>query len=206
MLAIVVTGSETLEDRGTALRELDFYDAKGMIDEALDAAGIVGVEYAAADVKHLRRGQSAAISVNGATIGSLGRLNDDIAASYKFKQPVYVAEINLSTALASPVDQIVYRPLAKYPGVVRDVSFIVPRGIMFKQIADTIVEQNVELCQSVVFVDIYEGKGLELGERSITIRLEYRSDERTLVESEIEAVHGDLVAETAQKLGIKTRY
>lgn len=206
LLSIVITGDETHEGRASTVRELDFYDAKGMIDEALDAAGITGVEYSSAHIRHLRGGQTASIRVNGTAIGSVGRLNDEIASSFKFKQPIYVAEINLDLAFRSPVEQIVYRPLGKYPGVVRDVSFVVQRDVTFKHISDAIAEQNFELCRSVVFVDIYEGKGLEVDERSITVRIEYRSDERTLVETEIEPLHTEIISETERKLGIKMRY
>ena len=119
---------------------------------------------------------------------------------------MYVAELNLSTALAENADQITYKPLAKFPGVVRDVSFVVDRKMEFETIRSAIVEQGNELCRNVAFVDIYEGKGLEVDERSITIRLEYRSDERTLVEEEVEVLHKKIIGQLETDLGIKPRF
>ncbi len=58
LLSLVITGGEMSEERAMPTRELDFYDAKGSLEAALNAAGIVNVEFSAADVKHLRRGQS----------------------------------------------------------------------------------------------------------------------------------------------------
>lgn len=204
--AMVITGGDVLEDRGSAARELDFYDVKGSVEAALAAVGITDPEFAAADVKHLRSGQSAAISVAGHRVGYLGRLADVVAAAYKFRQSVYVAEINLERVLAQAVSTVVYRPLSKYPGIVRDVSFAAKRNITLDSIYKAVDELRFELCRKVSFVDIYEGKGLEADERSITIRLEYRSDERTLVEEEVESVHSQIVTGIEHKLGVKQRF
>ncbi|MFT3745419.1 MAG: phenylalanine--tRNA ligase subunit beta [Pyrinomonadaceae bacterium] len=204
--ALVVTGGEVNQDRVLVSRPVDFYDAKGAVESALEAAGVSGVSFSAADVKHLRPGQSASIALGEMTIGYLGRLNDVISAGYKFKQPVYVAELNLSTALSRETDQITYKPLAKFPGVVRDVSFVVDRKMQFEAIRSAIISQGNDLCRSVSFVDVYEGKGLGDGERSITIRLEYRSDDRTLIEDEVEASHQNILAKLESDLGIKPRF
>ena len=206
LLSLVVTGGETIEGRAMPVREFDFYDAKGAVESALDAIGISDAEYAPTDVTHLRRGQSASISIDGSNVGHVGRLSDDIASSYKFKQPVYVAEINLQTALGKHVDTSTYRPLAKYPSVTRDISFVVKRDVTFASIKEVIVAKDSGMCRNVMFVDIYEGKGLEEDERSITVRLEYRNDERTLVEEEVEVEHRSILDRLANELGISPRF
>src|SRR5262249_12963177 len=115
VLTIVVTGSELSQEQALPVRSLDFYDAKGAVDAALDAVGIENAGYSAADVKHLRRGQTAQISINQRPVGYVGRLSEQIASGYKFRQPVYVAELNLEAILAMPTAPINYRPLAKFP-------------------------------------------------------------------------------------------
>lgn len=204
--SLVVTGGEVNQGRAMVSRPLDFYDAKGAVEAALEAAGIANIDFASAAVKHLRAGQSASILAGENTIGFIGRLNDDISATYKFKQPVYVAELNLSTALAEDSVQITYKPLAKFPGVSRDVSFVVDRKMQYETIRSAIVEHGNELCRNVAFVDIYEGKGLAEDERSLTVRLEYRSDERTLVEEEVEVLHERIIGQIENDLGIKPRF
>ena len=205
LCSLAITGGEIQQNKATAVRELDFYDAKGAVEAALDAIGMSNVGFEAADVGHLCKGQSAAISLNGESIGYLGRLNEQIAASYKFKQPVFVAEIDLQAVFESKVSIVTYRPLAKYPAITRDVSLIAKRDITFTQICGAVTEQGFELCRSVGFVDVYEGKGLAEDERSITIRLEYRSDERTLIDSEVEAMHKEILAKVIEKLGVSQR-
>lgn len=206
LFALVATGGEIQQDRAMTARELDFYDAKGSVEAALAAVGVSDVSFAAADVKHLRRGQSASILVSGQIVGSIGRLSDDIAAGYKFKQPVYVAEINLQTVLGSEVKTPVYRALPKFPGITRDVSFVAGRDVAYASMRDAIVGMASELIKAVEFVDVYEGKGLNDGERSVTIRIEYRSDDRTLVDSEIDGLHLQVLSEVERKTGARPRF
>ena len=80
------------------------------------------------------------------------------------------------------------------------------RGERLGEVRSAIEEMKVELCQGVEFVDIYEGKGLADDERSLTIRLEYRSPERTLVDEEVDAVHAGILKSLEEKLGIKPRF
>lgn len=205
IFAIAITGDEVEQNRSMAIRELGFYDAKGAIEAALDALGVTNAEFMPSEPSHLRRGQAASIVVGGEVIGSVGRLNDNISATYKFRQPVFLGELNLTRVLELSSPPRSYRPLAKYPGITRDVSFLVKRNVSYNAIRDAVSAQNFDLCRAISFVDLYEGKGLADDERSITIRLEYRSDERTLVEDEVEAIHKQIVAEICSRLGVRQR-
>jgi phenylalanyl-tRNA synthetase beta chain len=205
MFAVAITGGEIHEDRSMPARELDFYDIKGAVEAALDSVGMTYAKFSAEDVKHLRKGQSASVFLNGKKVGYLGRLNEEISADYKFKQPVYVAEIDLQAVLEEKTEPVPYTALPKYPAIVRDVSFLVKRDVSYASIRDGVNEQRVDLCRSVAFVDVYEGKGMAEDERSVTIRLEYRSDERTLIDEEVDAVHRAIVTNLENSLGIKQR-
>jgi phenylalanyl-tRNA synthetase beta chain len=205
LFSVIVTGGQISEGRSMAIRELDFFDAKGAVEAALDVAGAPEARFEAEDVKHLRRGQAASITVGEQKVGFLGRLSEDIAASYKFKQPVYVAEIDLQAVLEQAPEPARYAPLPKYPSVVRDVSFIVDRGTTFDSIKTTAEASAPEILRSVEFVDLFEGKGLGENERSLTIRFSYRSDDRTLVEEEVNEAHQAILAPLADKLGIRQR-
>ena len=206
LFAIAVTGGEFLENRAMPARELDFYDAKGAVEAALGSLGFATAQFRAEDFPHLRKGQSASILVSGRPGGTIGRLNEEISSHYKFKQPVYVAEIDLQAVLSAETQPVLYRPLPRYPSVVRDVSFLIKRDISFSDIRRAIGEQQVELCRAVRFVDSYEGTGIADDERSLTVRLEYRSDERTLVESDADSVHNQILGNLETTLGIRRRF
>ncbi len=206
LIAIVMTGTDESEGRLAAGREVDFYDLKGAVETIFTAAGIGNVSFSAGDVVHLRRGQAAVVEVNGIPVGYLGKIKQEIADDYKFKQAVYVGEIDLQTVLAQKAAAVNYRPLPRFPAVVRDVSLMTKRSLPFADITDAVRSIAGELFRSVAFVDIYEGKGIAADERSLTIRLEYRSDDRTLTEDEVNAEHERIISGLESRLGIKPRF
>ena len=120
-LALVATGGALEENRAQAERELDFFDVKGALETGVDWMNLSPLKFTPASVRHLRAGQTAPIkSGDGTAIGSIGRLAEHVAASYKFRQPVYVLELDLGALLSGPVKAIQYSPLPRYPSVVRD--------------------------------------------------------------------------------------
>ena len=206
MFALVLTGSEVIEGRSALGRQLDLYDAKGALEAGIAAVGVPTIDFQVTAARHLRKGQSAEIRHNGHHVGSMGRLADSVAAGFKFKQPVYVAELDLGYLLSFHDQTPAYKPLGRFPGVMRDVSLIVPRSLTWSQIKASVNAQQFELCRAVEFVDSYEGQGVSPNERSITLRLEYRSDERTLIEADVEAAHAAILGAIERELGIRPRF
>ncbi len=206
LFSLVLTGNEVLENKAMAIRELDFYDAKGALESAVDAINSVLLDFVAKDVKHLQKGQSAEIISQGKAVGTIGRINDEIAFVYKFKQPVFVAEVDLQTLLEAEEQAVLYKPLPVFPSIVRDVSLLAKRDVSFADIKQAIEAENFELLRKVEFVDVYEGKGIADNERSITLRLAYRSDERTLLEEEVEKIHASILQNLESNLGAIQRF
>ncbi len=205
LFAFAVTGGETFGERSLTGREFDFYDAKGSLEAALHAAGVNELVFEASEAKHLRPGQSAAISIDGTAVGLLGRLNEEISSNYKFKQPIYVGEIDLQAVLSTPAEQIVYEPLPKFPSIVRDVSFTIGRSIRYADLEKEIIASAPTHFRRVQFVDLYRGKGLAENESSLTLRLEYRSDDRTLTDSDVDERHAALVRSLEERFAITQR-
>src|SRR5205085_1212483 len=204
-LALVTTGRVREAERATASREVDFYDLKGALEAAIEAMKTGALEFAATDARHLRAGQAARVSLAGQAIGTVGRLTDEIAAAYKFRQPVYVAEVDFAALLAARPAPARYTPLPRFPSVVRDVSLLIDRRVSFAELRRAALDLNVEYCQSVELVDVYEGERLPEGTRSITLRLEYRAPERTLRDEEVDALHAQIVSALEQKFGAQLR-
>jgi len=205
LFAIAVTGGETFQKHLEPARQLDFFDAKGAVEAALETVGFPSVEFRAEDSAHLRPGQSAAILIDGGKIGTIGRLNEPLSSQYKFRGPVYFAEIDLDAVLTRNPSAAFYRPLPRFPSVVRDVSFIIDRKTTFDDIRSAVIDHGAEICRNIGFVDVFEGKGVDPDKRSLTVRLEYRSDERTLVEDEVGKVHSSILAALNNSLGISPR-
>jgi phenylalanyl-tRNA synthetase beta chain len=203
--ALVLTGGATEESRAEVSRSLDFFDLKGAIEDAIDAMHLPALSFEAAHVEHLREGQSARITLDGALIGTAGRLTEDLVTSYKFRQPVFVAELNLSILLSREAEAPRYVPLAKYPSIVRDISLLLDRGVSYSQIVAAISREQIEDCRAVMLVGVYEGSNIPEGKKSLTLRLEYRADDRTLRDEDVEAFHQKIVSLLGAEFGAEIR-
>ena len=193
-LGLVATGGALDENRAQAERELDFFDLKGALETAVDWMNLSPLKFSQASVRHLREGQSARIKLaDGMDIGSIGRLSENVAASHKFRQPVYVLELDLSALLSGPVKVIQYSPLPRYPSVVRDITLSLNRDIPLDEVLNAVKEKHVTDFRDVKLVGIYEGGIVPHSKRSVTIRVEYRSDERTLRDEEVEERQRELM-------------
>lgn len=193
-LAFVVTGGAVEEGRAQAPRELDFSDAKGALEVAIDEMKLGPLTFEAGRAKHLREGQTALIKIKEQNIGSMGRLAESTASSYKFRQAVYVGELDLSALLASDEKPIRYQPLARYPAVFRDVTLLVKREVAYADLIRAAAAENLQDCRKAELVGIYEGTNIPEDKRAITLRVEYRSDERTLRDDEVEEMHRQIVS------------
>ncbi len=205
-LALVATGGALEQDRAQAERELDFFDLKGALEAAVDWMNLSPLSFAQTSARHLRVGQSAQIKLSdGTAIGTIGRLTESVATSYKFRQPVYVLELDLSALLSGPAKLIQYSPLPRYPSVTRDISLLVNRNVALDEIFASVKEQEVGDCRSVKLVGTFEGGNILPSKRSVTLRLEYRSDERTLRDEDVEEYHSRLTSRLLETFGAEQR-
>jgi phenylalanyl-tRNA synthetase beta chain len=202
--ALLITG-EALEEGRAAGRAADFFDLKGALEAASDAMRVGELEFEPGAVRHLREGQSARVKLGVREVGNAGRLSEELAARYKFRQPVYVAEVSLSALLAAEEGRALYTPLPRYPGVSRDVSLVADRGVAVGRMRRRVLALGLEECRGVALVDVYEGANLPEGKRSLTLRVEYRADDRTLRDEEVDAMHARAVAALEGEFGAQLR-
>jgi phenylalanyl-tRNA synthetase beta chain len=205
-LGIVATGGALEENKAQAERELDFFDLKGALEAAVDWMNVSPLALTPTSARHLRVGQSALISSSdGKPLGTIGRLAESVAASYKFRQAVYVCEFDLGALLSGPAKVIQYSPLPKYPSVMRDISLLVDRTVAFDEIVAIVNKQQIAECRSVKLVGTFEGGNIQASKRSVTLRLEYRSDERTLRDEEVEEYHSRLTSALLETFAAEQR-
>jgi phenylalanyl-tRNA synthetase beta chain len=204
-LALAITGGRLEANRAQPVRELDFSDLKGALEAAIDAMNLAPLSFTAATVKHLRPGQSAAIQIEGIRIGSIGRLAESVASEYKFRQPVFVAEVDLTSLLDHPEQPVLYSRLPRFPSIVRDVSLLVDRSTTVAELISAAKADAGSSVADVTFVGTYEGEGIADSKRSVTLRFEYRAEDHTMRDEEVDALHWPIVESLKQKFGAETR-
>jgi phenylalanyl-tRNA synthetase beta chain len=131
----------------------------------------------------------------------MGQVHPDVLEKLDLKNSAYIFEINLDI-LANQVNNIIhYKEISKFPAVTRDVAFLIPAEMETKYMIDIVLRQNEELLENVVIFDIYAGKGISEGMKSLGLRFSYRAPDRTLTDVEVNSIHDKIVQNTVGVTG-----
>lgn len=204
-LALAITGGRLEANRAQPVGEQDFFDIKGTLEAAVDAMNLPPLSFASATTRHLRPGQSAAILIDGIRIGSIGRLAESVAGGYKFRQPVFVAELDLTSLLKHPEQPVLYSRLPRFPSIVRDVSLLVDRSTAVAELISAARDDAGRNLVDVAFVGTYEGEGVAESKRSVTLRFEFRADDHTMRDEEVDALHWPIVESLKARFNAEVR-
>jgi phenylalanyl-tRNA synthetase beta chain len=123
---------------------------------------------------------------------------------YKFRQPVFVAELDLSAVLSGPEKTVHYRPLARYPSGVSDISLLLDRNIQLGEILRAVINKQSPIVGEQSWWGIRR-VNIPSDKRSITVRIEYRSEERTLKDEEVEERHTQLTSSLLRSFSAEQR-
>jgi phenylalanyl-tRNA synthetase beta chain len=168
--------------------QADFYTAKGVLVALLDALGLRW-RMVAGGPPFLHPGRAAEVVVDAREAGWLGELHPGVAADFglgELERPPAVLELDLGIVV--PVAERVkrrYEDLITYPAVVQDIAVVVDEGVDARTIVDTVTAAGGDELRSVRVFDVYRGEQLGEGRKSLALRLEFRSAERTLTDAEV---------------------
>jgi len=168
--------------------QADFYTAKGVLVALLDALG-VRWRLVAGGPPFLHPGRAAEVVVDAREAGWLGELHPGVAADFglgELDRPPAVVELDLGVVL--PVAEKVtrrYEDLITYPAVLQDIAVVVDEAIDARTVVDTVTAAAGDELRSVHVFDVYRGEQLGAGRKSLALRLEFRSGERTLTDAEV---------------------
>jgi phenylalanyl-tRNA synthetase beta chain len=184
----------------------DFYDLKGVVELAFSKLGLreVSWEFDAGE-SFLHPGKSARIQVSGQQIGVIGEIHPAVLQSFEINQPVYLVDLDVAQLLEcfSPDKQ--FSSLSRYPDVFRDSAILVDEALPFSTVMATIERNKARFAEDVVLFDVYAGKGIPEGKKSLAFRVKYRSTEKTFTDEEINKAHGKIVNSLQKNLGAEIR-
>ena len=206
--AVVWTGAGGDTHWSGGRREVDFFDVKGAVAVLCSAFGVTDLAFEPDGPGFLVRGRAALAVSGGRTVAVLGQLVPAIAESRGLPagEELYAAEIDTDAlSLRDPGDDLRTGPLPKYPSVVRDVSILVDEALPAAAVRGTIRSAAPTLLHSVVEFDRYQGRGIPEGRTSLSLRLTFRSPERTLTDEEVEAAMNTIVAALEREHGAQRR-
>lgn len=203
-VVLVVTGNTPNTWRETP-RPHDFYDLKGAIERLADHFHWPRFELEPQPVSFLEPQASYWIKVHDQGIGAIGELSNRLAKQADIKQSVWVAEFALAPLLPMSKRVAAYEPLPIYPPAPRDLALVVDENVPAGDIVDTIEATAGELAESVQIFDLYMGKQIEPGKKSIAVSIVYRSRERSLASEEVEAIQQKVIDQLKKKFNAGVR-
>ncbi|WP_163194423.1 phenylalanine--tRNA ligase subunit beta [Clostridium thermarum] len=186
--------------------QCDYLDLKGIVENLLEILGIEGCSFVReSDNATFHPGKTAALMLKNIKVGVLGEIHPDVSDKFGLDVPAYVAELNLDILYASAKLEKKYKPLPKYPAVSRDMALIVDDSILVQEIEDIIKKQGAPLVESVKLFDIYKGKQIPEGKKSIAYAIIYRKESSTLTDVEVNKVHDKILKTLEYRLGAQLR-
>jgi phenylalanyl-tRNA synthetase beta chain len=203
MLSGLALGSAYSEQWGSATRKVDFFDVKADVQALFS---LTDAEMQCVPAKHpaLHPGQTAEIlSQQGDKIGWLGMLHPTLEKQLGFDTQVFLFELDQDLLLNKQIPK--FKPLSKYPSVRRDLALIVKEDVAVSEIINCIKDCAEKTLQDIVIFDIYRGKGVEEGSKSVALSLIIQDFSQTLTDSEIDAIFSGLLETLTTKINAKLR-
>jgi phenylalanyl-tRNA synthetase beta chain len=199
-LCLGATGSAGESSVHQPGRQFSFFDLKGDIETLLVGFACSSLKFEAGEKEYFHSGRSARAVVDGVPVAEFGQLHPVVASARKLKQEIYVAEIYLDRLYQHDLRQVRYTPLAKFPAVTRDFSFVFADAVRFEEILAALTALGLAELRSVVPAEIFRGGNVPAGKYSLLLRAIFQSSERTLREEEVAAWSTQMV-QTLEKLG-----
>jgi phenylalanyl-tRNA synthetase beta chain len=190
VVACAWTGAATVEHWGGGSREVDFFDVKGLAERVCTALRIHNAEAQPHRESWLAPGRSAALVREGKRLAVLGQLAPAVADAHGLPpaDAVYIVEMDLDAAdMAAAAADVRVESLPRFPSVTRDVSVLVDDTLPAGTLRETVVAAAPAWLVRVREFDRYQGKGVPEGKVSLSLRLTFRSTERTLTDAEVQA-------------------
>ena len=178
-----------------------FFTMKGQLEAVFSGLRLQKSSYAAVtNNPSYHPGRCAAVSVGGVEVGVMGQVHPLVAKNYGLDVDVYCAEINFNKLFELQLPDATYSPLPKYPTVTRDLSVLCDEAVTVAAVEDVITASAGKLLRGVKLFDIYRGTGVPEGKKSMAFSLELRADDRTLTDTDSEAVMNKVLSALGEKL------
>ena len=206
-LAAAWTGAAAGDHWSGGRREVDFFDVKGVVEQACAALGVTPA-FAVAERDYLVPGRTAEVSAGGRVAGVVGLLSPALADRRGIPKAddVLVLELDLAVvSAAAAMTAMRVAPLPRFPAMVRDVSLLIDDGLSASTVRDTIRQAAPLSLVSVREFDRYQGRGVPPGKVSVSLRLTFRADDRTLTDDDVHAAMQGILTAVGDGLGAEQR-
>ena len=180
--------------------KLDAMDLKGAVEALLDSLGVFGVQFARREEATALFVESAELKMGKQVIGQLGQLLPTLGKQYEARDAVFLAELNLDVLLQRRTTNKSFKALAQFPASERDVAMLVPEAVTHAEVLAVVKKAKPANLVDTRLFDVFRGKNVPEGQKSLAYSFTYRSAEGTLTDKDVNGAHEPLVAALQSQL------
>jgi phenylalanyl-tRNA synthetase beta chain len=207
-VALALTGQRALpfwtgDERGA---KFDAYDLKGLVEEFLEQFGLRGIAFGKRSESTALFLESAAVTLGGKLpLGELGQLLPTLAKKYDLRDAVFLAEFNLDLLISRRNPEKSFKALPQFPSSRRDVAMLVPEATTHESVLQTVKQTKAANLVSVELFDVFRGKGVPEGQKSLAYAFIYRAADKTLTDADVNAAHNKVMETLKTQLQAELR-
>ncbi len=177
----------------------DFYSLKATVCD-LAAKLNLTLDFDKNEEEFLHPGRRASVLLKGNKVGFIGEVHPLVAEGFKCDQRIYVCELNLEALIADAKVFLPYVGISRYPAISRDLAFVLDENINAGDLLKCVKNAAGELLENIEIFDVYQGKGVAEGKKSIALSLSFRAADRTLVDKEVVEIVENILSAAKSEL------
>lgn len=207
-IAIAITGQRALPFWSGDERDakFDIHDLKGLTEEFLEQFSLRGVAFAKRAESAALFLESAAVTLGGKLpLGEVGQLLPALARGYDLRDAVFLAEFNLDLLISKRNPARSFKALPQFPSSRRDVAMLVPESVTHESVLQTVKQATAPNLESVELFDVFRGKGIPEGQKSLAYAFTYRAPDKTLTDADVNSAHEKILNSLKTQLKAEVR-
>ena len=182
--------------------QLNFFDAKAVLEGLFGKLGL-SASFNPVDDESFHPTHQAAVVIGGKEVGVVGELHPKVTAAFDLAETVYLFELNVTELLPSATGHHMFQSIARFPATVRDIALITDASVSHQQVVDII--RSFSLVKDVTIFDVYSGKQVPAGKKSLAYRITYQSPTQTLTDEAVNKIQEQILKKLRQQLGATLR-
>ncbi|TET53413.1 MAG: phenylalanine--tRNA ligase subunit beta [Actinobacteria bacterium] len=204
-LGLILSGNWNSNNWYSVDGAIDFYDVKGLVDSILKKSKVTErLILESSEYKLFNPQRSFKMLLGENKLGFVGEIHPNFAKKNDLQTTAY-AELDLDILLKYRQLELPFKGVPPYPGITLDVALLLEASIKHEEVVRSMEEMGHDLLADIMLFDIYKGKGIEKGKKSMAYSLTYQSMERTLELEEVQKIHDEIIKNLQKDLGAKIR-
>lgn len=205
-MTAVITGRREGLGWANDTENVDFFDLKGVAEQILGRLGIEDVIWVAdSGEPYLHPGKSAHLKSGEVLLGTIGEIHPLVSRNYDLEQNGYLLDLDVEALLGLQQSGTKFEQLSRFPDVFRDTAILVDDATTAEEVLKIVQKGSAKFVDDVVLFDLYKGKGVPDGKKSIAFRVRYRSAEKTFTDEEINKAHNKIISLLGREIGAEVR-